>query len=474
MTVTNVAPASRSRAQLIPAVEKLRRFETPLMAIGQRELMDAAAPVLDALAERMSGMSVAIMLSDSYAGLVARWWTDERLGCVQAIHGSLCHQFTTQSSSDQAAVHGIGWSTYAAPVIHPDTGQIAGVVTVVCPRADASGFLVAFVQETADHIHDRLRNSGNVKRDDEVSTDPTGPRSPKSRDSALLAEQLLIRLGGSSPRWQASVKSAAHAASDHGSILVSGPRGSGKLELARAVHEMSGRRGDVTIFDTALLPFEDQCQWFSRLRRQLKTQGMVVLRHTETLEPKWARALDAVFAEHHRQVKHANKTGRVASLARIVVLRTAEEAGLGPVEFPTGWLADHVIEIPSLRDRIEDLADLVQRLLAKRGLSGLFFERTAIAAMTKAPWPGNIRQLDLVVGTSAGGRTVGGIAPEDLPAEIVETALRPLTDFERLEHRAIVAALRVAGGNKKSAAQSLGISRSTMYRKLRAFGVTEG
>lgn len=103
----------------------------------------------------------------------------------------------------------------------------------------------------------------------------------------------------------------------------------------------------------------------------------------------------------------------------------------------------------------------------------MFFTDGALHAMELAPWPGNIRQLDLVVRTAVGGRTVGAIAAADLPVEIVEAATRPLTDFERIEHRAINEALRLADGNKKAAAAQLGISRSTLYRKLRSLGVED-
>ncbi len=59
----------------------------------------------------------------------------------------------------------------------------------------------------------------------------------------------------------------------------------------------------------------------------------------------------------------------------------------------------------------------------------------------------------------------------DLPAECRATSRRSLTRLEALERDAIVDALGVHGGDKVAAAESLGMSRATIYRKIREFGI---
>jgi transcriptional regulator of acetoin/glycerol metabolism len=71
----------------------------------------------------------------------------------------------------------------------------------------------------------------------------------------------------------------------------------------------------------------------------------------------------------------------------------------------------------------------------------------------------------------APGRKVGAVTLDDLPAEIVEGGGGAFGQLEELERRAIVHALRTADGNKKLAATELGIARSTLYRKMRTFGL---
>jgi transcriptional regulator of acetoin/glycerol metabolism len=81
----------------------------------------------------------------------------------------------------------------------------------------------------------------------------------------------------------------------------------------------------------------------------------------------------------------------------------------------------------------------------------------------------------VVVGCArAGVDADADIGVADLPAEVAAAGMgsgRVLTPIEQLEVAAIVGGLRDAGGNKATAAARLGISRSTLYRKLHAYGI---
>jgi transcriptional regulator of acetoin/glycerol metabolism len=100
---------------------------------------------------------------------------------------------------------------------------------------------------------------------------------------------------------------------------------------------------------------------------------------------------------------------------------------------------------------------------------GVHVSGRALAALQNYGWPGNFTQLRLVLTQSAkaAGRQVIGL--EHLPAEIAG-ALRgplPLSRIEEMEREAIIAVLREHHGNKLRAAEALGMSRSTFYRRLR-------
>jgi transcriptional regulator of acetoin/glycerol metabolism len=69
-------------------------------------------------------------------------------------------------------------------------------------------------------------------------------------------------------------------------------------------------------------------------------------------------------------------------------------------------------------------------------------------------------------------RPVGAIDEQDLPGYCHTTARRILTGIEQAERDAIIAALKDAGGNRLQAAKALGLARSSLYRKLKQFGIT--
>jgi transcriptional regulator of acetoin/glycerol metabolism len=275
-----------------------------------------------------------------------------------------------------------------------------------------------------------------------------------------VAHDLQQQLGGGSRVWLHTLRSAAPMLAGNNPLLVIGAAGTGKLEFARAVHAVSGRRGAFEIIDAALLAVDGCAAWMGRVRTALREAGTVVLRRLEALDREAALALVGLFDSHPESPS-----------ARMIGLCTVEPGGIRPTGPHLDRLAVHVIELPELRDRADDIPELVSRRLTARDRAAVHFSAESLQALMRAPWPGNIGQLDRLVRSVAPGRKVGAITLDDLPAEIVEDVVNPLGQLEQLERRAIVHALRTANGNKKLASVELGISRSTLYRKMRAFGL---
>ncbi len=101
------------------------------------------------------------------------------------------------------------------------------------------------------------------------------------------------------------------------------------------------------------------------------------------------------------------------------------------------------------------------------------FTPSALTALAAQQWPGNLRQLSMVVQHAVGARSAGDITVANLPESYRHTSeARSLTPWEQAELDAIVAALRETGGNKRQAAERLGISRSTLYNRLRSLRIT--
>ena len=102
------------------------------------------------------------------------------------------------------------------------------------------------------------------------------------------------------------------------------------------------------------------------------------------------------------------------------------------------------------------------------------YTQGAYTALTRAPWPGNLRQLDSVMrGVFSLGRR-NEVTVDQLPPAIAAYARRrDLTMLEQLEVDGIINALIRCFGNKVLAAEMLGISRSTLYRKISGYKLDE-
>ncbi len=128
------------------------------------------------------------------------------------------------------------------------------------------------------------------------------------------------------------------------------------------------------------------------------------------------------------------------------------------------------VELPPLRERIEDIPLLVSHFLALNGRGDISFEEAAMEAMAEYAWPGNIRELRNVVDRLSLLVTSRVILLTDLPAEICNYRGSQPQTLAETEFAAIKQALHFCGGEKKAAAKVLGISRTALYEKLKRFG----
>jgi DNA-binding NtrC family response regulator len=158
----------------------------------------------------------------------------------------------------------------------------------------------------------------------------------------------------------------------------------------------------------------------------------------------------------------------------------------------------HVValEMPPLRARASDIASLAEHFLRRyaelHGHTGLRFTPAALTALTEAPWPGNVRQLENVVERAvvlgqgdrvdladlpplarppAAGATATATASTPARAEAAGAVLPWKDAIAVAERDILVQALAKCGGNRERAAKALGIDRSTLFHKLRKHGV---
>jgi PAS domain S-box-containing protein len=141
------------------------------------------------------------------------------------------------------------------------------------------------------------------------------------------------------------------------------------------------------------------------------------------------------------------------------------------------------IQIPALRDHLEDIPLLVSRFLAdfraSTGKMVLEVSAEAMRALLRFPWPGNVRELRSAIEFAVINSRRLVLALGDLPPEIsalpAETTRAPLPEVPPGEEKErILSALRNAGGKRSAAAKLLGISRATLYRRMADLKIPTG
>lgn len=243
-------------------------------------------------------------------------------------------------------------------------------------------------------------------------------------------------------------------------LALEGEPGVGKLAVLRAVHQRRSPAGRFHVLDAAEATGQD---WLVTARRELlDNEGTLVIRHVDVLGARQLHALSAALQE-------ARAAGRQQSLWVAVTLdRRREGTDLTRLMrfFPS------TAELPPLRHHIEDLHALVPFFLAKLSHQArLTCSAAAMRLLVRSKWPGNARQLWQVLKGIARQRRTGSIQPTDLPPECWTVSRRLLSPLESMQRDAIVASLRDHGGNKVRAAEALGMSRATIYRKIREYAI---
>ncbi len=243
-------------------------------------------------------------------------------------------------------------------------------------------------------------------------------------------------------------------------LAVEGEPGAGKLALLRAVHRRRNPAGTLHVLDGAEAVDHDRLA--RALGELLEGQGSLVIRHVDRLSAPRLRALWIALEQ-------ALTTGRQKQLWVAVTLsQSPVKADLASLLrfFPS------TVELPPLRHHIEDLHQLVPFFLAKLNHHGqLACSPEAMQLLLRSSWPGNTGQLWQVLRRVLHHKRSGTIYPGDLPPECWSVSRRLLSPVEAMGRDAIVQALLDSHGNKAKTAESLGMSRATIYRKIHEYGI---
>lgn len=313
----------------------------------------------------------------------------------------------------------------------------------------------------------------------------------------LHAEQSEERLVGESPSMQDVKRLIRKVGPTRSNVLITGESGTGKELVARGLHAQ-GREspGSFLAVNCAAIPSDLlENQLFGHVR------GAFTGADRDHAGLFVAAGKGSVFLDEIGELPHATQ----AKLLRVIENKEVLPVGaLRPMPISARIIAATNKDLPAevaagrfradlfyrlnvvaihmtpLRDRPEDVPDLVSALLAKHaralGKRVHGVDNASIRMLTAAPWRGNVRELNNALERAVILADGAILTPEDFTADLVSTAcglcetedLRAtMAQAERLQIRRVLAR---CGGDKREAARRLGLGLSSLYRKLEENG----
>lgn len=497
-------------------------------------LLVGAGPVLDQLESSLAGTGYSTILGDRECRIVRRWFDDphtrESFDALNLREGASLLEDrvgtnalgTVLETRHPVVVNGPEhfaeplrrFSCYGHPIRHPLTRRIEGVLDISAvmetanpllppiiaravhdveqrllggSRVSEKSLLAAFQEASGHRRHAVLAIGEDIVMSNQAASDLLSPADvallrvladdPPTTGSGALrltletgraAEVTVTRVPGArrgvllrvverptGPHLTPTTLPSSVRARAQAPTLVCGPPGTGRSTRARVLATLPTK---VMRAATALL--EGEATWAREFGAATdRTGGSVVVDGIDLLPDE---LLDLVIEAADRRTRPQliltsgpieSLSGRAATLAGSALVRE---------------------ELVPLAMRRSDIADLAASMLREVVTDdSVHLTPGALRALAAHDWPGNLRELKAVMVHAAGRRPSGGVALDDLPEDYrVTGGARPLAALDRAERDAIVVALRAAGGNKVQAARELGVSRTTLYARMRQLRIT--
>lgn len=303
---------------------------------------------------------------------------------------------------------------------------------------------------------------------------------------------------GHSEQFQRVLKLVEKVADSDSTILIVGESGTGKELIAKRLHYLSRRAdGPFVSINCGALP-KDLLE--SNLFGHVKGSFTGAVRDQEGLlavagggsffldevgETLPATQVKLLRALQEREIIPVGGTKPRKIDVRLIAATNADlERGVAENRFRADlYYRLNVIQIrlPSLRERKDDIPELVEHFLVRltAGKEPKTLSKEGRDALIAYDWPGNVRELENVIERGVILSDTGVLTPEDFPEKVLQGGRgrgsliidTPGMTLDELEREYILKVLHHTGGQKKRASEILGINPSTLYRKLLAYGL---
>jgi DNA-binding NtrC family response regulator len=469
---------------------------TPELAVRLHVLVaDSDAAVRSACAEIAAGLGYAV----------------ESSGDLEQVRGLLRARAADILLVNLAPVQGNGTAAgleliSEVKLLYPDTSVIAMTASnsvnaaVEAMRCGASDYLTKpFAMDELSTVLDRAAQN---------HTTDTATRQLRER---LRLSQGLGAMVGRAPEMEKLYRILAKAAQSAHPVLILGESGTGKELVARTLHAYgpSAQKPFLPVDCGSLVPTLIESELFGYVKGAFTganraKDGLLVSAEGGTvfldeigelsldLQAKLLRALQ------EKEVRPVGATHRIPIRARIVAATNRDLAGMvekGEFRKDLFYRLNVVnLRLPALRDRREDIpllaAHFLDRISREHGLNFTLSDEV-LRTMMRYDWPGNVRELEHAIERASALSSGPMLNLGDLPTQLQQQGLearrtaaaasaqedalgdpgvRPLADLEK---EAILGAIRALNGDKLKAAKLLGIGKTTLYRKLKEYGIAD-
>ena len=285
-------------------------------------------------------------------------------------------------------------------------------------------------------------------------------------------------------------------------VLITGESGTGKELIARAIHARSSRRkGPFLAINCAAVPealieselFGHEAGAFTGAERlrigsfERADGGTILLDEIGDMHPALQTRLLRVLQE--REIQRVGGTAGIPVDVRVIAATNSDiEAAVREGAFREDLfyrIAAFPITVPPLRERSDDIPVLAQHFVQKqaavagKAITGI--SSAALRLLLQHEWPGNVRELENAIGRAVLLETTDVLQASSLPPRLAplpaergggEAGSGVVPTLAEAERHVLRRTLTASAGNVAAAAQTLGVDRATLYRKLKRHGLS--
>ena len=318
----------------------------------------------------------------------------------------------------------------------------------------------------------------------------------RQKEQQLIAEinKSSRNLIGSSKAWNDVMQMVAKVAATNANVLITGENGTGKDLVAREIHRLSPRAEKVmvavdmgsipeTLFESELFGHKKGAFTDAKADRNGKietaNEGTLFLDEIGNLSMAMQAKLLAVL-----QNRSVTKVGDNIPVNVDVRLICATNCNLPKLVAEGNFREDLYyrintihIELPPLRDRVADIPELavffLKKYSEKYNKPNMTFEDETIEKLKNYNWPGNVRELQHAVEKAVILGDNGSLSASDFIFRRDEPGSSLAIDgtLEEMECKLIASAIKKNDGNMTAVANQLGVTRQTLYNKIKKYGL---